>query len=97
MRRAASHNSAMEYSLVTNPVFESLSAIAVLLRSSSRSLFSPLEIGLRPRIDAPERFHQVLHRIGHAEPQVALAVGSERRARESRHAGLIQQRISKRF
>ena len=39
-----------------------------------------LQSRLRPRIDPLERFHQVLHGVGHAEPQIAFAVMPKRRA-----------------
>ena len=56
-----------------------------------------LQVHAHPRVDARQRFYQVLHGIGDTEAQIALAIGAKRSAGKRGHAGLFEQRIGQRF
>jgi hypothetical protein len=93
--RAASNSSSIEYSSTTRAVVASIGAMAALLHAAD--VFGPLPLQFRPGpcFNTLERFHQVLHRIGHAEAEVAFPVTAKRRSGKRRHTGLFQQRVGK--
>src|SRR5664279_305746 len=53
----------------------------------------PLQILLRPLIDAIQRLLKILDRIGDTEPQMALAICAECGSGQRRNSRILQQRV----
>src|SRR5271157_1368839 len=67
---------------------------SIFSRAPSKAIkLSPLQMLLRPLIDAIQRLLKVLDGIRGTEAQITLAEGAERRSRQSGYSRVLEQRI----